>query len=311
MKCKQIHLQRRRILKFMLASGVLTQAPLTLANVSKQTLILKKIPSSGEKIPVIGLGTSRVFEVGTNPAARQGPAEVLKILAGISNSMMDTSPMYGSAETVVGDLSDQQKLRDQLFFATKVWTEGKRAGIAQMQESMRRLKTDHLELMQIHNLVDWRTHIKTLRDWKDKGIIRYLGITHYNAGAHEAVMDIMRREPLDFLQINYSLFEPEADQAVLPLAQDKNVAVIINRPFARGALFRRTKGKPLPDWAVDFDCQSWAQLFLKFVVSHPAVTCTIPGTSKPKHMLDNQQAGYGRLPDTNERNKIQQYMRSI
>ena len=311
MKNKLIHLQRRRILKFMLASGVLAQTPLALSQQNSKALIQKTIPSSGEKIPVIGLGTSRVFEVGTNPEARKGPAEVLKILADIQNSMMDTSPMYGSAETVVGDLSDQQKLRDQLFFATKVWTEGRQAGIAQMQESMRRLKTDHLDLMQIHNLVDWQTHIKTLRDWKEKGIIRYLGITHYNAGAHEAVMDIMRREPLDFLQINYSLFEPEAEQGVLPLAQDKNVAVIINRPFARGALFRRTKGKPLPGWAADFDCQSWAQLFLKYVVSHPAVTCTIPGTSKAKHMLDNQQAGYGRLPDAGERNKIQQYMRSI
>jgi aryl-alcohol dehydrogenase-like predicted oxidoreductase len=274
-------------------------------------LILKPIPSSGERLPVIGLGTSRVFEVGPGDFEREGPKEVLRTLADVSNSMMDTSPMYGSAETVVGDLAAELGVRDRLFFATKVWTRGREQGIAQMQESMRRLRTERLDLIQVHNLVDTATHLRTLRDWKKEGRVRYVGITHYHAGAHEGLMDVMQHEPLDFVQVNYSLLEPEAQNRLLPLAQEKGIAIIVNRPFARGQLFRITSGKPLPPWAAELGIASWAQYFLTFVVSHPAVTVAIPGTSKARHMRDNQMAGRGILPDTGTRERMFRYMQSL
>jgi aryl-alcohol dehydrogenase-like predicted oxidoreductase len=274
-------------------------------------LILKPIPSNGERLPVIGLGTSRVFEVGPGDFEREGPKEVLRTLADVSNSMMDTSPMYGSAETVVGDLAAELGVRDRLFFATKVWTRGREQGIAQMQESMRRLRTERLDLIQVHNLVDTATHLRTLRDWKKEGRVRYVGITHYHAGAHEGLMDVMQHEPLDFVQVNYSLLEPEAQNRLLPLAQEKGIAIIVNRPFARGQLFRITSGKPLPPWAAELGIASWAQYFLTFVVSHPAVTVAIPGTSKARHMRDNQMAGRGILPDTGTRERMFRYMQSL
>jgi diketogulonate reductase-like aldo/keto reductase len=273
--------------------------------------ILKPIPSSGEKLPVIGLGTSRVFEVGPGDFEREGPREVLQALAAQPNSMMDTSPMYGSAETVVGDLVAELGVRDRLFFATKVWTEGHEQGIAQMQESMRRLRTGQLDLIQVHNLVDTATHLRTLRDWKEEGRVRYIGITHYHAGAHDSLMRVMQNEQPEFVQVNYSLLEPEAQERLLPLAQEKGIAIIANRPFARGQLFRITKGKPLPLWAAELGISSWAQYFLKFTVSHPAVTVAIPGTSKAKHMRDNQQAGTGSLPDATARERMFRYMQSL
>ena len=301
---------RRDFMKLLAASGLSLAVPSALI-AEEAPLILKPIPSSGEKLPVIGLGTSRVFEVGPGEFEREGPGEVLQALAAVPNSMMDTSPMYGSAETVVGDLAAELGVRDRLFFATKVWTDGREQGIAQMQESMRRLRTNRLDLIQVHNLVDTATHLRTLRDWKEKGRVRYIGITHYHAGAHDSLMRVMQREQLDFVQVNYSLLEPEAQDRLLPLAQEKGIAIIANRPFARGQLFRMTKGKPLPPWSAELGIGSWAQYFLKFTVSHPAVTVAIPGTSKARHMRDNQQAGTGSLPDAPTRERMFRYMQSL
>lgn len=310
MSSERYKLERRDFLKLLAAGGASITLP-GLLHAEEGRLIQKAIPSSGEKLPVIGLGTSRVFEVGEDTSERQGLAEVLRSLAGVRNSMMDTSPMYGSAESVVGDLVAQLGVRDKLFFATKVWTEGREQGIAQMQQSMRRLRTERLDLIQVHNLVDTGTHLKTLRGWKEQGRVRYLGITHYHAGAHDRLMRVMQQEKLDFVQINYSLVEPEAQQRLLPLAMEKGMAIIVNRPFARGQLFRMTKGKALPPWAADLGIRSWAQYFLKFVVSHPAVTVAIPGTGKVKHMIDNQQAGRGMLPDAKTRERMFRYLQSI
>jgi len=296
---------RRLLLKLMGGVGLAATTPLSMATPNPAAEpITKPIPVSGERLPVIGLGTSRVFNVFREGEALDRLREVVRILASMENSLLDTSPMYGEAERVAGDLVTQLGVRKRLFFATKVWTEGRQAGIEQMQDSLQLLDTKTIDLMQIHNLVDWQTQYETLLDWKERGIIRYLGITHYHASAHDDVIRVMNKVPLDFLQINYSLAEPESEQKVLPLARDKGIAVIANRPFARGALFRATKGRELPAWAAEIDCRTWAQFFLKFVVSHPAITCAIPATSKPEHMLDNQLAGTGKLPDAAMRERM-------
>ena len=302
---KPIDKKRRQLLTLLGGLGLASTTPI-LSSVQKPAAgpITKPIPVSGERLPVIGLGTSRVFNVYREGEALDNLREVLRILVSVENSMLDTSPMYGEAERVAGDLVAGLGVREHLFLATKVWTEGRQAGIEQMQDSLQLLKTRTIDLMQIHNLVDWQTQYATLRDWKERGIIRYLGITHYHASAHDEVIRVMDKVPLDFLQINYSLAEPEAEHKVLPLAQAKRIAVIANRPFARGALFRATKGRELPAWAAELDCRTWAQFFLKFVVSHPAITCTIPATSKPEHMLDNQTAGTGVLPDAAMRERM-------
>lgn len=305
---KQTDLTRRRLLKLAGGLGLAGYLPWLGAEDKLPNLLTKPIPSSGERLPVIGLGTSRVFNVGSDETERAALREVVDLLARVEKSMLDTSPMYGASEAVSGELIADLGVRDRLFIATKVWTEGREAGIAQMRESMRLLRAPTLDLMQIHNLVDWETHLHTLRDWKEQGIIRYIGITHYNEGAHAAVAEVMRRTPLDFVQINYSLAEPEAEKQILPLAEERGIAVIANRPFARGELFRAVKGQPLPVWAAEIGCASWAQFFLKFVVSHPAVTCAIPATGKAKHMLDNQGAGYGVLADAEQRRRMRDYM---
>jgi diketogulonate reductase-like aldo/keto reductase len=304
---KHFDRKRRQLLKIIGGAGLAATTPLLIASQKSSEVITKPIPVSGERLPVIGLGTSRVFNVGKDAAELGKLREVVRIMASMENSMLDTSPMYGEAERVAGDLVEDLGVRRQLFFATKVWTDGKQAGIEQMQESLRLMQTQTIDLMQIHNLVDWKTHISTLRDWKVRGLIRYLGITHYNESAHDDVIRVMNQTPLDFLQINYSLAEPEAENRVLPLAREKGIAVIANRPFARGALFRATRGQSLPDWAEEIECKTWAQFFLKFVVSHPAITCAIPATSKPKHMLDNQLAGKGSQPDSRMRERMRKF----
>jgi diketogulonate reductase-like aldo/keto reductase len=212
--------------------------------------------------------------------------------------------MYGRAESVVGDLAAALALRDTLFVATKVWTTGREAGIAQMEESLRRLRTPRLDLMQVHNLVDWRTHLRTLAEWKRAGRVRHLGVTHYTASAYAELEQVLNTEPLDFVQLNYSVVEREAERRLLPLAADRGVAVLVNRPFAEGAVFRRIRGQTVPAWAAEAGCRSWAQLFLKWIVAHPAVTCVIPATSRPEHLEDNMEAGAGPLPDTALRARI-------
>lgn len=264
----------------------------------------RPIPSSGEPLPVIGLGTWQTFNVGATAAERRPLQEVLTAFVELGGRLIDSSPMYRRAEQVVGDLSAELGLRDRLFVATKVWTAGREAGIRQMEDSLRKLRSERLDLMQVHNLLDVDTHLATLAAWKREGRIRYVGVTHYTASAHDEVARVITRHPVDFVQINYSVGEPEAEQRLLPLAQERGVAVIVNRPFASGSLLRRLRDRPLPAWAADIDCSSWAQLLLKFVISHPAVTCAIPATSKARHLRDNMQAGRGRLPDEELRRRI-------
>ena len=264
----------------------------------------RKIPSSGAALPVIGCGTWRTFDVGESPSERAPLVEVLRVLFEAGGSVIDSSPMYGRAEAVVGDLLSAAHNRDQAFIATKVWTTGRAAGIAQMQRSMRLLRTDHIELMQVHNLLDWRTHLATLRGWKRDGRISYLGVTHYTPSAYGELEAVMRAETLDFVQLNYAIDDRAAERRLLPLAADRGIAVLVNQPFGGGGLLARLRNKPLPDWSGEIECRSWAQILLKYVLGHPAVTCAIPGTGRPEHMQENAAAGFGTLPDAAFRAKM-------
>jgi diketogulonate reductase-like aldo/keto reductase len=265
-------------------------------------LLTRPIPSTGEALPVIGLGTWRTFDV--PPSARAGLEGVLGAFVELGGSVVDSSPMYGRSEEVVGDLAAKLGVQSKLFLATKVWTSGKTAGIRQMEDSMRKLRATRIDLMQVHNLVDVGTHLDTLTEWKRQGRIRYVGVTHYTAGHHDAVARILAARPVDFAQVNYSVGEREAERRLLPLARERGVAVLANRPFAGGDLFRRLRSLPLPAWAAEIDCTSWAQVLLKFVISHTAITCAIPATSQVTHLRDNMQAAHGRLPDAALRARI-------
>src|SRR5688572_16991418 len=289
---------RRRSLLVGAAAALVTK------KVRAQTRLTRAIPSTGEKLPLIGVGTWQTFDVGADAAARAQLREVLKLLG---RGVVDSSPMYGSSESVAGDLIAELGLRNKLFLATKVWTNGRDAGIRQMETSFKPLRVKRMDLMQVHNLVDVATHTETLLDWKAKKRIRYIGLTHYTSSAYPEVERLLKTKHYDFLQINYSLGERESEKRVLPLARDLGVAVIANRPFAEGALFRQVKGKPLPPWAAELGIASWAQYFLKWIVSHPAVTCAIPGTGKPEHMKDNLAAGAGALPNAGMRKKMAEY----
>ena len=264
----------------------------------------RPVPSSGEKIPAVGLGTWRTFDVGASATERAPLTDVLRRFAELGGRVVDSSPMYGAAESVVGDLATDLAITDKLFLATKVWTSGRDAGVTQMEQSLRRLRTQRLDLMQIHNLLDWRTHLRTLREWKAAGRARYVGVTHYTSSAYDELERVLRGEPLDFVQVNYSLGEREAERRILPLARDRGVAVLANRPFSEGGLFQRVRGRPVPGWAAEFDCESWAQFFLKWILAHSAVTCVIPATSRPEHLVDNMKAGTGNLPDAATRERM-------
>ena len=264
---------------------------------SSSSMHTRAILASGEALPVIGLGTYQGFDVAPGSAEHARLPGVLQALFDAGGSVIDSSPMYGRAQAATGELLAASDGRRQAFVATKVWTRGRHEGVRQMNDSLRLLRADPLDLMQVHNLVDWRTHLATLREWKAAGRIRYLGVTHYNANAYDELAEVMRAERLDFLQINYSLDEREAERRILPLAAERGMAVLINRPFGGGGLLRRLRDQPLPAWAAEIDAQSWAQLLLKFVLSHPAVTCAIPGTGRPEHMTDNARAGFGQIPD--------------
>ena len=267
-------------------------------------MLTRFIPATGEALPVIGLGTWQTFDVGDNATIRPQLRQVLDRLFEAGGTMIDSSPMYGTAEAVTGELLAAMGARSKAFLATKVWTSGRDAGIAQMRQSAQRFRSPVVDLMQIHNLVDWQTHLKTLRAMKARGEIRYLGITHYTTGSLPALADIIAKEPIDFVQLGYSIETRDAEQRVLPLCADRKVAVIVNQPFESGGLFRKVRGKELPNWATEIDCASWAQLFLKYVVSHPAVTCVIPATDKPQNMADNAKAGFGTQPDTKQRQRM-------
>jgi aryl-alcohol dehydrogenase-like predicted oxidoreductase len=265
--------------------------------------ILRRIPSSGEELPVIGLGTSGPFEVGDSPAERAPLAQVLEAFFAAGARLIDTSPMYSSAERVLGDLLTPA-MHERAFLATKVWTRGERPGVEQMRHSAQLLNTARLDLIQVHNLLDLDTQLRTLNAWKAAGRLRYVGITHYTVNAQAELARVIERHALDFVQLNYSPATRAAEQRLLPLAAERGVAVLVNRPFEDGALFAAVRGKPLPAWATDFDATSWGQLALKFIIAQPAVTCVIPATGKLAHLEDNLGAGRGRLPDARQREAI-------
>lgn len=272
-------------------------------------MLTRPIPSTGEAMPVVGLGTWPVFDVGGNPAERAPLKAVVEALVAAGGRMIDSSPMYGRAEAVSGELVAELGVRPKVFLATKVWTSGRERGIAEMRRSAERMKSPALDLIQIHNLVDWRTQLATLREMKAKGQVRYIGITHYTTGSLPELAGILETEPgIDFVQCGYSLATREAEQRLFPACRERKVAVIVNQPFERGDLFRSVRGKAVPGWAAEFDCASWAQLFLKYLIAEPAVTCVIPATDKPDHMADNAKAGFGRLPDARQRERIRQIL---
>lgn len=278
-------------------------------------MLTRAIPKSGERIPVIGMGTWQTFDVGKDPSERAPLAEVLRRFFAAGGRVIDSSPMYGRAEEVVGDLlAELGELAPSAtpFRATKVWTTGKKEGLEQMERSRRRMRADEthkIDLMQVHNLQDWKTHLPVLREHKRAGVIRYLGITHYDRGSFGELERLMRTEDLDFVQLPYSVVDRSAEKRLLPVALETRTAVLVMTPFDSGGLFRQVKGKPLPAWAAELDCTSWAQLFLKFLLGHPAVTCPIPATSNPDHVADNLRAGFGALPDEAMREKIAAVLR--
>lgn len=285
-------------------------SPLMSANLSNMRQ--RAIPSSGETLPVVGLGTWQTFDAGQNIEERAQLKKVLQLMQEYGGKVIDSSPMYGSSEEVVGDLTQTIQGADNFFYATKVWTRGNMAGINQMQESLRKMQRETMDLMQIHNLLDWKIHLSTLKEWKTAGKIRYIGITHYTPSAHDQLEKIIKAEKeIDFVQFDYSVISRNAEKSLLKAAKDEGVAVIINQPFEGGALFSKVKGREVPEWAKEYDINSWAQFFLKYVLSHPAVNCVIPGTSKPHHLKDNMMAGYGKIPDQKGRNKMVKYIESL
>ena len=272
-------------------------------------MIQRKVPRSAERLPAIGLGTWRTFDVGRAERARAPLREVLLRLVESGGRMIDTSPMYGSAETVIGELVEELGLRDRVFLATKVWTRGKASGVWQMEESLRKLRVQQVDLIQVHNLLDADIHLETLDEWRRRGRVRLVGITHYERGGHELVERLMRSHEPDFIQVNYSPAEPEAAKRLLPLAQDLGIAVIANRPFGGGGLLRSLAARPLPDEAKPLGCRGWAQLLLKWIVADPRVTCAIPATASAAHAAENGAAGQEPLPDAALRNRIAEAVR--
>jgi aryl-alcohol dehydrogenase-like predicted oxidoreductase len=308
MQFHEIAISRRQFLKATgTMSAVMALRPHELLAAPAQ-MIKRTIPSSGEPLSVIGMGTSRTFN---HDVPKHELGEVMQAFFDHDGQLIDSSPMYGPAEGLVGDVLKTTKNTTGLFVATKVWTDGKESGIDQMQQSMRRMGVKVIDLMQIHNLRDWQSHIHTLREWKAQGKIRYLGITTSHGSRHAEFEKVMQAAPLDFAQFSYNLVNRVAEQRIFPIAADKGIATVINRPFQGGRMFHTVKGKQLPAWAAEFDCTSWAQFFLKFVVSHPHVTNVIPATSKPKHLVDNMGAGYGRLPDAKMRERMITHFESL
>jgi aryl-alcohol dehydrogenase-like predicted oxidoreductase len=297
------HNSRRDSLK-LLAAGALMSLAHSPVSHAQSSVLKRAIPKSREALPVIGLGTYSVFDVAPNAPEMAELKDVLKAFVAGGASLIDSSPMYGRAEATTGELATALGVQASLFLATKVWTRGRDAGIRQMQDSLHLMRAKRIDLMQVHNLLDLETHLKTLREWKAAGTIRYLGITHYHAGAYRELEKLLKTRDYDFVQFNYSLAEREAEERLLATAAESGTAVIINRPFAQGELFAKVKGRELPAWAAEFDCGSWAQFFLKYIIAHPAVTCVIPGTGKLRHMTDNLKAGAGRLPDARMKKRM-------
>ncbi|TKT90851.1 aldo/keto reductase [Dyadobacter frigoris] len=279
-----------------LSAAVLLNCENILAG-NQQIMLQRNIPGTKEKLPVVGLGSWIQFDIGESPSEKEGLTEVLTNMNKLGGKVIDSSPMYGKAEQVIGDLTAGLDFNNNFFYATKVWTTGKQSGIDQMNGSFLKMRRKTMDLMQVHNLQDWQTHLKTLKGWKEEGKVRYVGITHYSASAHEQLEQIVKSKMVDFVQVNYSIKVRNAEKSLLKAAQDNGVAVIINEPFDSGSLFKIVKGKELPDWAAGYDIKSWAQYFLKYILANPAVNCVIPGTSDKKHLVDNMGAGYGKLTD--------------
>ncbi|MCW8945660.1 MAG: aldo/keto reductase [Sedimenticola sp.] len=302
-------MSRRQFIR--LSSYLATGLILPTCTLAADKPIYKTIPKSGEQLPVIGMGTSRTFEARNDPELLAQLQQVMQTFFEMGGGMIDSSPMYGSAQQVIGTLLPNIQGNKQLFAATKVWIDGQQAGIEQMETSRQQWGIKQFDLMQIHNLVDWQTHLETLNQMKADGKIRYTGITTSHGRSHNALMTILKKHDFDFLQLTYNINERDVESNLLPLAQERGIAVIINRPYQRGSLFRHVKGKALPEWANDFDCTSWGQYFLKYAVSHPAVTCAIPATTKTKHMMDNMKAGKGVLPNQKQRAKMVSYFKAL
>ena len=294
---------RRTVLKVV---GVSSLTPLMAlqATDAKNYMARRIIPSTGELLPVIGLGTSRVFDTNLSEKSLNPRKEIVKALLDHGGSLIDTSPMYGRAEEVTGKIAQDLKVNDRLFLATKVWIEGKEAGEIQMNASSKKLNKAVIDLMQIHNLLDWKTHIKTLYKWKEQGKINYIGISHFRSNAFNQIEKIITKERIDFAQFNYSLEEREAEKRLLPLCREKGVATLINRPFMRGKLFKAVARKKLPSWTYEYNVNTWSQFFLKFILANQAVTTVIPATSNPAHMIDNLIGGIGPIPEVGLQKKM-------
>lgn len=303
-------MHRREFMIATAASATLLALP-PFAYTSSKNIRTRPIPSSGEIIPCVGMGTWITFDVGTNQKDINSRTEVLRHFFAHGGGMIDSSPMYGSAQAVLGKCFKKLPPPQSLFSATKVWTPGEKEGINQMQTAEKLWGLKNFDLMQIHNLVGWKTHLKTLREYKESGRIRYIGVTTSHGRRHDELIKVMHIEPFDFVQFTYNIIDTEAENRLLPLAADKGIAVIINRPFQRGNLFNKVENKPIPAWVKEFDCNNWAQYFLKFILSHPAVTVAIPATSRTDHMDENMGALKGKLPDKAMRKRMQEYYRSI
>jgi len=293
---------RRTFLALSAAAGL--GSTLRVGALAPGTMRTRAIPRTGEPLPVVGLGTWQTFDVGRSEEERAPLLEVLRAFLGAGGRVIDSSPMYGRAEAVTGDLIARLPGSPRPFLATKVWTRGRAAGQAQIAESMRRLRADPLDLLQVHNLLDWEEHLPTLRELKAGGRIRYLGVTHYARSAFDDLERLMRTERLDFVQLPYSVATREAERRLLPVAAETGTAVLVMRPFEEGALFRSVRGKPLPPWAAELGAAAWSELFLKFILAHPAVTAALPATSNPRHLAENVRAGFGLLPDEGLRKRI-------
>jgi len=302
---------RREILALVTGVGVVAALPLGRARAAAAPVLTRPIPRTGERLPVVGLGTAIVFDIGDDAAMRAERRAVIQTMIDGGGRLIDTAPSYGTAETVVGDLLSSMAARDRVFLATKVRATSREDSIAEMQESLRRLRTGKVDLMQLHNVSDAKTDLRTLKEWQQKGFTRYIGITHFQPRANDRLAEVIRREKPEFVQINYSLAERSVEERLLPLAAETGTAVLVNLPFGRGKLFSAVRGKTVPEWAKEFDATSWGQFFLKYLLSHPAVTCVIPGTDKPEYMLDNLDAGRGRLPDAAMRKKMVEFWNAL